>query len=78
MLNDQFWIPEQTELDAFVYDFHLQTIIRYQTNSDNPQIFSPDFSLITFLQDFIEYYPNAPIGSKTALFKSIFLEFYFS
>jgi len=23
---------EQIELDAFAYDFHLQTIIRYQTN----------------------------------------------
>ncbi|CAF3449227.1 unnamed protein product [Rotaria sp. Silwood1] len=69
--NDSFWIPEQAELDAFVYDFHLQTIIRYLKNSKDAQLFPTDFSLITFLQDFIEYYPNAPIGSKTALFKTI-------
>jgi len=70
MLNDPIWIPDQAELDALVYDFHLQTIVRYQTNSEDTQLFSSDFSLITFLQDFVEYYPNAPSGSKTALFKS--------
>ncbi|CAF0727305.1 unnamed protein product [Rotaria sordida] len=69
--NDSFLMLEQTELDAFVYDFHLQTIIRYQTNSNDAHIFPADFSLITFLQDFIEYYPHAPIGSKTALFKTV-------
>ncbi|CAF0736616.1 unnamed protein product [Adineta ricciae] len=69
--NDTYWIPEQTELDAFVYDFHLQTIVRYQTNPQDANLFAPDFSIIAFLQDFIEYYPNAPVGSKTALFKTI-------
>ena len=57
------------DLDALVYDFHLQTIINYQTSVDNTQIFPSDFSLIAFLQDFIEYYRNAPMGSKTALLK---------
>ncbi|UJR27028.1 hypothetical protein I4U23_008332 [Adineta vaga] len=68
---DTVWIPEQAELDAFVYDFHLQTIVRYQTNPEDIHLLPSDFTLITFLQDFIEYYPNAPIGSKTALFKTI-------
>ncbi|CAF2646870.1 unnamed protein product [Rotaria sp. Silwood2] len=69
--NDSLCVLEQTELDAFVYDFHLQTIIRYQTNLNDAQMFSTDFSLITFLQDFIEFYPTPPIGSKTALFKNV-------
>ena len=77
MSNDTYWIPQQTELDAFVYDFHLQTIVRYQTNPQDANLFAPDFSVITFLQDFIEYYPNAPVGSKTALFKSKFRLFAF-
>jgi hypothetical protein len=63
-------IPEQTELDAFVYDFHLLNVARHQMKTDETPMFTADFSLITFLQDFIEYYPLAPIGSKTALFKS--------
>ena len=77
MSNDTYWIPQQTELDAFVYDFHLQTIVRYQTNPQDANLFASDFSVITFLQDFIEYYPNAPVGSKTALFKSKFRFFAF-
>ncbi|CAM4873794.1 unnamed protein product [Rotaria socialis] len=62
---------EQIELDAFAYDFHLQTIIRYQTNLSDAQMFPTDFSVISFLQDFIEYYPTPPIGSKTALFRTV-------
>ena len=70
MTSELYPIPEQTELDAFVYDFHLQSIVRYHQRSDEPSIFPPEFSLIGFLQEFIEYYPDAPIGSRTALFKS--------
>jgi len=58
------------ELDAWTYDHHLETIVRYQTGTDETHIFPQDFSVILFLQEFIEYYPNAPIGSKTAVFKS--------
>ncbi|CAF3686118.1 unnamed protein product, partial [Adineta steineri] len=69
--NESFCSPEQSELNPFVYDFHLQTIVAYQLKPEDERRFSSDFSVITFLQDFIEYYPTAPIGSKTALFKII-------
>ena len=68
--NDPHPVPEQTELEASIYDFHLQAIINQQTNANETHLFPTEFSLINFLQDFIEYYPNAPIGSHTALFKS--------
>ncbi|CAF4378997.1 unnamed protein product, partial [Rotaria sordida] len=61
----------RTELNAFVYDFHLYTIILYQINTNKKQIFSREFLLITFLQDFIEFYPNIPFGLKRALLKTV-------